>query len=75
MVRFTLGNHASAGWVILDGRNMSVAYFNTDTEAAAQAYVEFRNVIDGIRLQQLRDEAHAKVEFIAILERIARDAA
>lgn len=74
-MRFALGHESAAGWHVLDGRNMSVAYFNADSEAAAQAYVEFRNVIDGIRMQQLRDEAHAKVEFIAILERIARDAA
>ncbi len=73
-MRFTLASFTAAGAEILDGRNMSVAYFDADTEAGAQAYVEFRNVVDGIRLQQLRDEAHAKVEFIAILERIRRAA-
>jgi len=45
--------------VILDGLGMSVAYFPADTKEEAQAYVDYRNLIENIRLRQLRDEAHA----------------
>ena len=73
-MRFALGEDTAAGWVILDGLSMSVAYFPADTQEEAQAYVDYRNLIDTIRLRQLRDEAHAKVEFYATLEGIQRAA-
>ena len=73
-MRFALGEDTAAGWVILDGLGMSVAYFPADTREEAHAYVDYRNLIDGIRLRQLRDEAHAKVEFYATLERTQRAA-
>lgn len=69
MKRFTLGEDDAAGWMILDGLAMSTHYYGAETEEAAQAYVDYRNLIDTIRLQQFRDEARAKVEFIAALER------
>lgn len=73
MNRFTLGNEHAAGWLILDSLAMSAHYYG-DTEAEAQAYVEYRNLIDTIRTQQFRAEARAKVEFLAALGRLRDDA-
>ncbi len=75
MKRFTLGHHVAAGWIVLDARNMSVAYFNANREEEAAAYVEARNVIDNIRTQRDRDEANAMAEFKAGYERRGRNAA
>ena len=74
MKRFTLGSEFAVGWMIFDGINMSTHYYGAETKEETQAYVDYRNLIENIRLRQLRDEAHAKVEFYATLERIQRAA-
>ena len=75
MKRFTLGSEFAVGWMIFDGINMSTHYYGAETKEEAQAYVDYRNLIDTIRLRQLRDEARAKVAFYAALEGIQRNAA
>lgn len=55
-MRFTLGQVTAAGAEILDGRNMSVAYLNVDTEEAAQRFVDFRNLIHEKRVRLDLDE-------------------
>lgn len=65
MVRFILGDEHAAGWVILDGRNMSVAYFNATTVEEAKTYVEALNVIDDIRRDREREERELRATLLA----------
>ena len=59
-MRFALGDFTSAGAEILDGRDMSVAYYDADTEDAALAYVEFRNLLHEKLARLAREAAEAE---------------
>jgi len=68
MKRFTLGNEHAAGFYILDGRNMSVAYLDAKARDEAQAYVDAANQIEDIRVKQAVDLAAAKARLYAFLK-------
>ena len=62
-MRFTLGEHSAAGWLILDGLRMRTFYYNAKTKEGAQRYVGTRNLIEDIRVTQER-EAQALHEML-----------
>lgn len=74
-MRFSLGDEHAAGFVILDGHNMSVAYLDAPSPEAAQACVDARNVIDAIRERQEVELRAARALFRAALEGRLDDAA
>ena len=66
--RFTLGDFTAAGAEILDGRDMSVAYLNADTEEKAQRFVDFRNLIHEKRVKLDQEEIELRAQLKADFE-------